>query len=149
MNRGKVEDTRLEAKAMAKGTKKIQGQGQECSRSRPRTKDTNASVFLRKKVSKIFFSVDLQKNGLEKHFPADIQNFNHSKNNAVLEPRTKRGGACHNFAYFSLLTILSWRPKGGGAWPNASPPKHAPGTAYQCERHTKKISFYNSQTYWK
>ena len=34
-----------------------QGQGQECSR--PRTKDTNASVFVRKKVLKIF-SVDFQ-----------------------------------------------------------------------------------------
>ena len=122
MNRGGVEDTRLEANARAKGTKKIRGQGQECSRPRPRIKDTNASVFLRKKVLKFFFSVDLQKkNGPEKHFPADLQNFNHSKNNAVIEPRTKGGVACHNFSYFSLLFILSWRPKGGGAMAQCSP----------------------------
>ena len=66
LNRGGVEDTRLEAK----DTKKIRGQGQtkdslskdrpfrdqgqECSR--PRTEDTGASVLLKKKrSSKIFF----------------------------------------------------------------------------------------------
>ena len=73
---------------MAKDTKTIRGQGQECSR--PRTKDTNASVFLRKKVLKIFFRRSPKKNGLEKHFSADLQNFNHSKNRAVLEPRTRQ-----------------------------------------------------------
>ena len=44
--RGGVEDTRLEAKA--KDTKKIRDQGQpfqEQTLSRPRTKDTVASVF--------------------------------------------------------------------------------------------------------
>ena len=92
MNRGGVEETRLEATAMAEGTKKIRGQGQECSR--PRTKDTNASVFLRKKVLKFFFRSISEKNGIEKHFLADLQNFNHSKNNAVLDPRTK-GGEWH------------------------------------------------------
>ena len=36
------------------------------------------------------FSVDLKKkkNGIEKHFSADLQNFNQLKNSAVLEPRT-------------------------------------------------------------
>ena len=73
--RGGVEDTRLEAKA--KDTKKSQA------------KDTNASVFLRKQVLKIFFGRSpKKKNVLEKHFSADLQNFNHSKNSAVLEPRT-------------------------------------------------------------
>ena len=44
--------------------------------------------FPKKKGLK-FFSVDLKKkNGLEKHFSADLQNFNHSKNSAVLEPWT-------------------------------------------------------------
>ena len=56
-NRGGVEDTRLEAKA--KDTKKIQGQGPECSRPRPRTKDTAASV--------------LQKKGLQKSFSGNLQ----------------------------------------------------------------------------
>ena len=59
--RGGVEDTRLEAKTKAKDTKKSEakakdnpfedrpsrGQGQECSR--PRTKDTAASVLRKKK----------------------------------------------------------------------------------------------------
>ena len=52
-------------------------------------KDTNASVFLRKKVLKIFFRRS-PKNGLEKRFSAVLQNFNHSKNSAVLEPRTRQ-----------------------------------------------------------
>ena len=53
--RGGVKDTRLEVKA--KDTKKIRGQGQEqtLSRPRPRTKDTDASVFQRKKTSLKFF----------------------------------------------------------------------------------------------
>ena len=55
--RGAVEDTRLEAKA--KDTKKFRGQGQGQTLSRPRTKDTGASVLQKKKVFKNFFSGDL------------------------------------------------------------------------------------------
>ena len=44
--------------------------------------------FPKKRDLKKLFSVDLKKNGLKKHFSADLQNFNHSKNSAVLEPRT-------------------------------------------------------------
>ena len=69
--RGGVEDTRLEAKA--KDTKKSEakdslsegrpsrGQGQECSRPRPRTKDTAARVLQKKKrkSSKKFFRQSL------------------------------------------------------------------------------------------
>ena len=76
---GGVEDTRLEAKdtkkseAKAKDTKNseakaknslfedrpFRGQGQECSRPRPRTKDTAASV--------------LKKKGLQKNFLGNLQ----------------------------------------------------------------------------
>ena len=63
-SRGGVEDTKLEAKA--KDTKKSdakakdslfenrtsRGQGQECSRPRPRTEDTGASALQKKKVFK-------------------------------------------------------------------------------------------------
>ena len=72
---GGVKDTKLEAKAKdtkkseAKVTKKSEtqakdslfedrpsrGQGQVCSRPRPRTKDTAASVLKKKRSSKIFF----------------------------------------------------------------------------------------------
>ena len=69
--RGGVEDTRLEAKA--KDTKKSEakakdslsedrpsrGQGQECSRPRPRTKDTAANI-LQKKCLQESFSGNLQ-----------------------------------------------------------------------------------------
>ena len=41
--------------------------------------------FSKKKGLEKLFSVDLKKNGLEKHFSANLQNFNHSKNSAVLE----------------------------------------------------------------
>ena len=37
-----------------------------------------------------------------------------------LLPKLQRGGACRNFAYCSVLIILSWRSK-GGPWPNAPP----------------------------
>ena len=78
MIRGGVEDTRLEAKAKAKDTKKYEakakdslsedrhsrGQGQKCSRPRPRTKDTSASALQKKKK------------GLHKNFSDDL----HKKN---------------------------------------------------------------------
>ena len=71
--RGGVEDTGLEAKA--KDTKKSEakakdslsedrhsrGQEQECSRPRPRTKDTSASALQKKKGLHKNFSGDLQK----------------------------------------------------------------------------------------
>ena len=77
--RGGVEDTRLEAKA--KDTKKSEakakdspsedrpsrGQGQECSRPRPRTMDTGASV-LQKKSLQNFFSGDLHFIGVPRIF---------------------------------------------------------------------------------
>ena len=107
MGRGGVEDTRLEAKA--KDTKKIRGQGQPFlgqTLSRPGTgmleakaKDTSASAHKKKKVfTKIFqaiskktkknFSSDLHKKRFPKNFSSTPQNFNNSKNSAVLEPRT-------------------------------------------------------------
>ena len=57
LNRGGVEDTRLEAKAKdsLSEDRTSRGQGQECSRPRPRTKDTGASVLQKKKVFKNFF----------------------------------------------------------------------------------------------
>ena len=36
----------------------------------------------------------------------------------------KGGGACHNFAYHSMLNILSWRPKGRGMAQCPFPPKY-------------------------
>ena len=97
-SRGGVEDTRLEAKA--KDTKKSEakdsfsedrhsrGQGQECSR--PRTKDTSASALQKKKknvFTKIFQAIST-KIRFPKKFSSASQNFNNSKNSAVLEPRT-------------------------------------------------------------
>ena len=116
--RGGVEDTRLEAKAKDTKIFRGQGQGQTLSRPRPRTKDTGASVLQKKEgfqknfqaVSKKglekFFSGEkrLQK-FFFRRFPLEEnkkrssqifcevsgafqQNFNGSKNSAVLEPRT-------------------------------------------------------------
>ena len=51
--RGGVEDSRLEAKAKAKDTKKFRSQGQGQILSRPRTKNTGASVLGLVTVSKI------------------------------------------------------------------------------------------------
>ena len=80
MNRDGVEDTRLEAKA--KDTKKSEakdsfskdrhsrGQGQECSRPRPRTKDTSASALQKKRSLQKFFWRSPQKNVFQKIFQA-------------------------------------------------------------------------------
>ena len=77
-NRGGVENTRLEAKA--KDTKKSEakdslsedrhsrGQGQECSRPRPRTKDTSASALQKKRSSQKFFRQFPKKKGSSQKF---------------------------------------------------------------------------------
>ena len=105
--RGGVEDTRLEAKAKAKDTKKIRGQGQGQGQpfrgqtlSRPRTGMLEAKAKdqghkrkcspkkKKKKVfTKIFQAISTKKRFL-KNFSSAPQNFNNSKNSAVLEPRT-------------------------------------------------------------
>ena len=124
LTRGGVEDTRLEAKAKAKDTKKIRGQGQGQpfrgqTLSRPRTgmleakakdqghkrkcspkkkKKVFTKIFQaiskkkkkkkKKKVfTKIFQAISTKKRFL-KNFSSTPQNFNNSKNSAVLEPRT-------------------------------------------------------------
>ena len=104
-NRGGVEDTRLEAKAKAKDTKKIRGQGQGQpfrgqKLSRPRTgmleakaKDQGhkAQVLSKKKKKKVFtkiFQAISTKKRFPKNFSTAPQNFNFPKNSAVLEPRT-------------------------------------------------------------
>ena len=74
LNKGGVEDLRLEAKA--KDTKKFQGQGQTLSKPRPGTKDTSVSVLQKKRMfSKTFFKQS-QKKGLQKFFSGekDLQN---------------------------------------------------------------------------
>ena len=74
-------------KARGQGQKKIwsQDQGQECSR--PRTKDTSASVLQKKKVIKIFFLTISKKRSSQifrKVSGVFQRNFNDSKNSAVI-----------------------------------------------------------------
>ena len=40
-------------------------------------------------------------------------------------PKLQRRWSFRNFAYYSTLIILSWRPKGGGPW-HHSPPLNTP-----------------------
>ena len=95
--RGGVEDTRLEAK----DTKNIRGQGQgqpfrgqTLSRSRTEMLEAKAKDQghkrkcspKKKRSSQKFFKRSPQENVFQKIFPS--QNFNNSKNSAVLEPRT-------------------------------------------------------------
>ena len=101
-----------EAKAKAKDSlsedRHSRGQGQECSRPKPRTKDTKRKCSPKKKKKrssqKFFrrspkkkkkkkglhknFSGDLHEKTLSKNFSTAPQNFNFPKNSAVLEPRT-------------------------------------------------------------
>ena len=98
ITRGGVENTRLKVKA--KDTKKIRGQGQEQpfrgqTLSRPRTGMLKAKdqghkrkCSPKKKVfTKIFQAISTKKR-FPKNFSSAPQNFNNSKNSAVLEPRT-------------------------------------------------------------
>ena len=75
------------AKDSLSGDGHSRGQGQECSR--PRTKDTSASAHQKKKkvFTKIFQVISTKKR-FPKNFSSAPQNFNNSKNTAVLEPRT-------------------------------------------------------------
>ena len=92
---GGVEDTRREAKA--KDTNKIRGQGQPFrgqTLSRPRTgmleakdQEHQRKCSTKNRSSKEFFRGSPKKS-LKKFFSADLEIFNHSKNSAVLEPRT-------------------------------------------------------------
>ena len=101
INRGGVEDTSLEAKA--KDTKKIRGQGQGQpfrgqTLSRPSTGMLEAKAKdqghkrkcspKKKKVFTKFFQAISTKKRFLKNFSSAPQNFNNSKNIAVLEPRT-------------------------------------------------------------
>ena len=115
--RGGVEDTRFEAKAKDTKKIRGQGQGQPFRRqtlSRPRigmleakAKDQghkrkcspkkkkglhkNFSSDLKKKKKKVFtkiFQAISTKKRFPKNFSSAPQNFNNSKNSAVLEPRT-------------------------------------------------------------
>ena len=45
-------------------------------------------------------------------------------------PKLQRGRPCCNFAYYSMLIILPWRPKGGGAMAPCPHLKYVPGTNY-------------------
>ena len=44
----------------------------------------------KKKVLKFFFQAISKKKGLQKNYSGDLQNFNNSKNTAVLEPKTEQ-----------------------------------------------------------
>ena len=74
-----------EAKDSLSEDRHSRGQGQGCSRPKPRTKDTSASPLQKKKVfTKIFQAISTKKRFL-KNFSSASQNFNNSKNSAVLE----------------------------------------------------------------
>ena len=59
---------------------KTRGQGEECSRPRPMTKDTNASALQKKGLQKFFFRRS-QKKGLQKFFSGDLQKKNNLEKN--------------------------------------------------------------------
>ena len=101
--RGGVEDTRLETEA--KDTKTIRGQGQEQpfrgqtllrrrtgmleAKAKDQGHKRKCSQKKKGKVfTKIFQAISKKKKGPHKNFSSAPQNFNTSKNNAVLEPRT-------------------------------------------------------------
>ena len=110
-----VESRTQGSKPRPRTQKKSEAKAKEKKCSRPSTKDTNACVFLRKKVLKNFFWSISKKNGLEKHFSADLQNFNYSKNSTVLEPRTRQ--FLRTWGFEAKAKDLKLRPRGQGRPP--------------------------------
>ena len=90
----------LEAKDSLSENRHFRGQGQECSRPRTQAQvlskkkkglDKSFSGDLKKKKKKVFtkiFQAISTKKRFSKDFSSAPQNFNYSKNTAVLEPRT-------------------------------------------------------------
>ena len=115
------------------------GQGQECSSPRPRTKDTSASALQKKKRSsqkffrrspkkkkkkkkvftKIFLAISTKKR-FPKNFSSATQNFNISKNSAVLEPRagqfSRTWGLEAKAKDFKICPRGQGRPRGLHLW---------------------------------
>ena len=89
MLEAKAKDTKKsKAKDSPSDDRHSRGQGQK--RSRPRTKDTSASVLSPKKSLQNIFQAFSSKNATKKFFLGDLKKFNKSKKSAVLEPRTGR-----------------------------------------------------------
>ena len=106
----KAKDTKkseVKAKDNPSEDRHSRSQGQEWLRPRPRTKDTRASALqkkvftrivhpisqkinrsIKKKVFTKLFQAIFRKKRLPKNFSGAPQNFNNSKNSAVIEPRT-------------------------------------------------------------
>ena len=78
---------KFEAKDSLSEDRPSRGQGQECSRPRPRTQAQVLSKKKKKVFTKIFQAISTKKR-FPKNFSGSPQNFNISKNTAVLEPRT-------------------------------------------------------------
>ena len=98
--------------------KKIRGQGQPfrgqaLSRPRPRPR-TQAQVLSKKKVfTKIFQAISTKKR-FPKNFPGAPQNFNGSKNSAVLEPRTGQFSRTWGLEAKDRPIFEDLRPRGQG-----------------------------------
>ena len=58
-------------------------------------------------------------------------------------PKLKRSWPCRNFAYYFMLIILSWRPKGGAMapWP---PPQYAPASSQKKDN----VAYGQSRVLW-
>ena len=97
INRGGVEDTRLEAKDTKKSEAKAKdslsedghsrGQGRNARGQGPRTQAQLQKKKKKKVFTKIFQAIST-KNRFPKNFSSAPQNFNIPKNSAVLDPRT-------------------------------------------------------------
>ena len=81
--------TRKNFEAKAKDTKKFRGQGQGQTLSRPRTKDTDASILQKQKVLKIFFQA-ISKKRCSKFFSGEKGLKNFFFRRSLLEETKKR-----------------------------------------------------------
>ena len=76
--RPRIKKSEAKAKDSASEDRPSRGQGQKCSRTMPKTKDTDASA-LQKKGLQNFFSGILQKKGFKIIFSGNLQNKRSSK----------------------------------------------------------------------
>ena len=105
--------------AKAKDTKKSEAKAED-RLSRGQGPRTQTQVFSKKRSSKKVFQAISKQSGLEKIFSVALQNFNHSKSSAVLEPRTgqflKTGGfeaKAKDLTFEGLTKDFKMCPRGG------------------------------------
>ena len=138
--RGGVEDTRLEAKAKAKDTKKIRGQGQGQpfrgqTLSRPRTGMLEAKAKDQGHKAQVLSKKKKKKKGLHKNFSGDLQKKKKKRSSQKFFKRSPLKNvfqtifqALHKILTFQKIVLSSSRGQANFRGLEASRPRPRPRT---------------------